>query len=91
MVNMRQIGLAIVLAAFVAAPAEAQEHGGSQGIPPEHLPPPGECRVWHDDVPPERQPPPTNCRQAEWEAQRNRDTRVVYGPDRDKTRETDRP
>ena len=31
------------------------------GIPPGHLPPPGQCRVWFPGRPPGRQPRPGNC------------------------------
>ena len=31
------------------------------GIPPGHLPPPGECRIWHPGHPPGHQPPPGPC------------------------------
>jgi len=34
---------------------------GYGGIPPGHLPPPGECRVWYPGVPPGQQPPPFKC------------------------------
>ena len=34
----------------------------SLGIPPGHLPPPGECRIWYPDRPPGHQPPPGPCR-----------------------------
>lgn len=30
-------------------------------IPPGHLPPPGECRVWYPDRPAGHQPPPQRC------------------------------
>ena len=30
-------------------------------IPPGHLPPPGECRVWRPGVPAGHQPPPFRC------------------------------
>ena len=30
-------------------------------IPRGHLPPPGECRTWYEDVPPGQQPPPYKC------------------------------
>lgn len=33
----------------------------SYSIPPGHLPPPGECRIWYPDRPPGHQPPPGNC------------------------------
>ena len=31
-------------------------------VPPGHLPPPGECRIWFPDRPPGHQPPPGDCR-----------------------------
>lgn len=31
------------------------------GIPPGHLPRPGECRIWYPGVPPGRQPRPGSC------------------------------
>ena len=31
------------------------------GIPPGHLPPPGECRIWRPGVPPGHQAPPGDC------------------------------
>ena len=31
------------------------------GIPPGHLPPPGECRIWIPGRPPGHQPPPGLC------------------------------
>jgi hypothetical protein len=44
-------------------------HPGSAGgragapprVPPGHLPPPGQCRVWLPDRPPGQQPPPGPC------------------------------
>ena len=30
-------------------------------IPPGHMPPPGECRIWYPGEPPGQQPPPGNC------------------------------
>jgi hypothetical protein len=32
-------------------------------IPPGHMPPPGECRVWYPDRPPGQQPPSGPCRE----------------------------
>jgi hypothetical protein len=72
------------LVGLTAAPVAAQGRGrnNTQGIPPGHMPPPGECRVWHDGVPPGRQPAPTNCNEAERIASRSSNTRVIYGDDR---------
>ncbi|WP_189471653.1 hypothetical protein [Litchfieldella qijiaojingensis] len=33
----------------------------SYDIPPGHMPPPGECRIWYPDLPPGQQPPPGHC------------------------------
>jgi hypothetical protein len=30
-------------------------------IPPGHMPPPGECRIWYPDRPPGQQPPSGHC------------------------------
>ena len=78
-----------VLATLVASPLAAQGRGNQndrrvQGIPPGHMPPPGQCRVWHDGRPPGQQPRPTNCREAERVASRNRNVRVIYGDNRDR-------
>lgn len=54
---------------------------GPRDVPPGHLPPPGECRVWYYGVPPGHQPPPTDCATARREAAR-RGGRVIYGDDR---------
>ena len=41
-----------------------RSHGHAQvKIPPGHLPPPGECRIWFPDRPPGHQPPPGDCRE----------------------------
>jgi hypothetical protein len=72
---------------LIAASASAQERRG-RDVPPGHLPPPGECRVWYRDRPAGHQPPPTTCRQAERIARRD-GARVIYGSDRD-DRWTDR-
>ena len=34
---------------------------GPAGVPPGHLPPPGECRIWYPGDPPGQQPPPGPC------------------------------
>ncbi len=30
-------------------------------VPPGHMPPPGECRIWYPGEPPGQQPPPGAC------------------------------
>ena len=46
-------------------PAPAMRRGPSTaatlGIPPGHLPPPGQCRVWLPGEPPGHQPKPRSC------------------------------
>ena len=69
----------IVIPSVAVAQGNGRGSARAQGIPPGHLPPPGECRVWIDGRPPGHQPPPTDCRSAEIAASRRRDARVVYG------------
>lgn len=33
-----------------------------RGVPPGHMPPSGQCRIWYQDRPPGHQPPPGDCR-----------------------------
>lgn len=47
-------------------------------IPPGHLPPPGECRIWYPGVPPGQQPPPGHCDDLEWRVPPG--AWLVYGP-----------
>lgn len=57
---------------------------GAQRVPPGHLPPPGQCRVWYDRRPPGQQPAPTSCANARATVARagSRDNaRVIYGDD----------
>jgi hypothetical protein len=81
---MRNAALTIALIGSLAAPlaAEGRSNGRQQGIPPGHMPPPGQCRVWYDGRPPGQQPPPSSCREAERIASRDRYARVIYGGDR---------
>ena len=63
------------------AAARAADDRAPRAVPPGHLPPPGECRVWHDGRPPGQQPAPTDCATARWQAERT-GGRVIYGDDR---------
>lgn len=74
LVRVTALGAGLLL---VAGAAQAQP------IPPGHMPPPGECRVWLPDRPPGHQPPPTSCRVAERQADRFGGF-VVYGGRRDR-------
>jgi hypothetical protein len=102
---MRTAAVTLIVLAFAAGTADlsaearsakvdAQGRGrnraNSQGIPPGHMPPPGECRVWRDGVPPGQQPRPTNCDQAERMASRDRNARVIYGDARNNRYENGR-
>jgi hypothetical protein len=42
-------------------------HGQPVHVPPGHLPPPGQCRVWYPDRPPGHQPPPGPCHQLQYQ------------------------
>ena len=64
---MRTAAASLIALALLAGSAEAQGRGrraNTQGIPPGHMPGPGQCRVWYDGVPPGQQPAPTSCRTA---------------------------
>lgn len=36
-------------------------YGHAFEVPPGHLPPPGQCRIWYPELPPGQQQPPGNC------------------------------
>lgn len=71
-----------ILIGLVTVTVGAQGRGNSnrdRDVPPGHMPPPGECRVWYEGVPPGRQPPSMNCGEAERIAARETRARVIYG------------
>ena len=45
-------------------------------VPQTHLPPPGMCRIWLENVPPAQQPAPTDCASAARNLPRN--GRLIY-------------
>ena len=75
----------LILLLAAAAPLAAQNasaEGGrdtanSAGVPADHRPPPGMCRIWINDVPAARQPAPTDCSTAI--RRRPPNARVVFG------------
>ena len=83
---MYKIAATVALVGMFIAPLGAKQGRGrnSQGIPPGHLPPAGQCRVWYEGVPPGHQPRATNCREAERIASRDRNARVIYGANTDR-------
>ena len=68
------------------APAAAQKQGKSTaatlGIPPGHLPPPGQCRVWMPGEPPGHQAKARSCANIERSAPAG--SWIVYRPTEDK-------
>ena len=52
-------------------------------VPQTHLPPPGMCRIWLNNVPPAQQPAPTDCASAVRNQPRN--ARVIFN-DKPRTR-----
>ena len=88
---MRRAVASVILVGLLTVSLGAQGRGRDgergQGVPPGHLPPAGECRVWYDDRPAGHQPSPRSCREAERIASRSRHARVIYG---DRTARDDR-
>ena len=60
-----RLGMLIAVMMVLADGAHLEAQGrGQRGfrIPPGHMPPPGQCRVWYPGIPPGRQLPPVPCR-----------------------------
>lgn len=72
--------LVFTAVATFAAPLAAQVRPKPQDpkpvVPQSHLPPPGMCRIWLDNVPPTQQPAPTDCASAVRNQPRN--ARVIF-------------
>jgi hypothetical protein len=60
----------------LGAQAPGQGRGGDARIPRTHMPPPGMCRIWLDNVPAAQQPAPTDCASAVRNQPRN--GRVIF-------------
>lgn len=81
---IKHAAIATALLALAVGSAEAQGRGNKKGkIPPGHMPPAGQCRVWYDGVPPGHQPPPSSCAEAERMAARSTTGRVIYSDGRE--------
>jgi hypothetical protein len=58
--------IALVAGCVVEGPVGGNRGASSEQhakVPPGHLPPPGQCRIWYADRPPGKQPPPGDCRE----------------------------
>jgi hypothetical protein len=84
----RKLSLVVVLSGFAfAAPTVVRAQVRSftstsrapqpTDIPREHLPPPGMCRIWLDNVPATQQPAPTDCPTAI--RRKPQKARVIFG------------
>jgi len=62
--------------ASLHAQARPQPQDPKSTVPRTHLPPPGMCRIWLDNVPPTQQPAPTDCASAVRNQPRN--GRVIF-------------
>jgi hypothetical protein len=63
---MRFLGAVAVVYVSLSVQSSAAVHDQAherdcQGIPCDHLPPPGQCRAWVPTLPLEQQPPPGDC------------------------------
>jgi hypothetical protein len=67
------LGFAAALAgsAPLQAQARPQPQDPKPAVPRTHMPPPGMCRIWLDNVPPAQQPAPTDCASAARNLPRN--------------------
>ena len=72
--------LVLAAVALGSAPLKAQARPKPQdpkpAVPQTHLPPPGMCRIWLNNVPPAQQPAPTDCASAVRNQPRN--GRVIF-------------
>jgi len=65
-----------VAGASLQAQVRPQPQDPKPAVPSTHLPPPGMCRIWLDNVPPAQQPAPTDCASAARNLPRN--GRLIY-------------
>jgi len=63
-------------------PRPVRSTAATLGIPPGHLPPPGQCRVWVEGRPPGQQPKARSCAQIERTAPPG--SWILYRPTKDR-------
>jgi hypothetical protein len=68
MKKIRASSFGALAAASLVIFAGCAPHGAAVGergykIPPGHMPPPGQCRIWFPERPPGQQSPPGDCRE----------------------------
>lgn len=82
------VALSACVQPLVVAPEPERERGPSTaatfGIPPGHLPQPGECRIWIPGVPPGQQPRPRSRSCEGITADAPAGSWVVYRPSRNR-------
>lgn len=84
------VAIAVALAGCVAyhdrhyderrgPPSHARSAGPDArvNVPPGHMPPPGQCRIWYPERPPGQQPPPGDCRELRHRVPH--DAALIYG------------
>src|SRR5947208_16159099 len=90
----RTVKRTIIVAPTPGAEAVGASTAATLGVPPGHLPKPGECRVWIPGVPPGRQPRPKSRACAGIEAVAPAGSWIIYRPTADRrlvhVREVDR-
>src|SRR5262245_30848860 len=73
------VSAVVAVASPLAAQARPQPQDPKPAVPRTHLPPPGMCRIWLDNVPPAQQPAPTDCASAVRNQPRN--GKVIFSED----------
>jgi hypothetical protein len=74
--NVLVFAILASVGASLQAQARPQPQDPKPAVPRTHMPPPGMCRIWLDNVPPAQQPAPTDCASAVRNQPRN--GRVIF-------------
>ena len=70
------LSVAVASATQLGAQVRPKPKDPEAVVPRTHLPPPGMCRIWLENVPPAQQPAPTDCASAVRNQPRN--ARVIF-------------